>query len=101
MKKIISFIFVLGILFLVFQFGVTFFKNKHSIDYSLKVADKKISIHEEYYKDKQVDYYYLELTLDKTKFVFDIDNSFNKQKKIIKKIIKIRGVVLTTSLFTL
>jgi len=86
MKKIINFILVLGILFLVFQLGVTFFKNKHSVDYSLKVADKKISIHEEYYKDKQVDYYYLELTVDKTKFVFDTDNSFNKQKKIINDI---------------
>ena len=53
MKKIINFILVLGVLFFVFQFGVNLFKSKHSIDYSIKVDDQQISIHEEYFKDKK------------------------------------------------
>lgn len=83
MKKIFNFTLVLAILFLVFQFGITIFKSKHSVDYSIKKEDKEIAIHEEYFKDKKVDYYYFELTINKVKFVFDVNNNFNKQKKII------------------
>lgn len=86
MKKIFSFILVLAVLFLVFQFGITLFKSKHNVDYSIKILDKELAIHEEYYKDKKNDYYYLEVTFNKIKFVFDIDNTFNKQKKIIRDI---------------
>lgn len=86
MKKIVNFIIVLGILFLVFQFGVTFFKNKHSIDYELKAGKKKISIHEEYTKEKEEDYYFLSANVGNIKIVFDRKNDFNKQKKIIQDI---------------
>lgn len=86
MKKIVSFILVLAIIFFCFQFCVTLFKKEHNISYLIKVLDKNFAIHEEYYKDKDIDYYYLEITLDKAKFVFDVDNTFNKQKKIIETI---------------
>jgi len=86
MKKIISFIFVLAVIFLIFQFSINLFKNEHNISYLIKSSNKELTVHEEYYKDKKVDYYYLEVTLDKVKFVFDIDNTFNKQKKIIENI---------------
>ena len=86
MKKIISFIIVLAIMFFVFQFGVNLFKKSHNVSYSINVLDKKLVVHEEYSKDKVIDYYYFEVTLDKIKFVFDIDNIFNKQKQIIKNI---------------
>lgn len=86
MKKIVQFVLVLAILFFVFQFGINLFKNKHVIDYSLKKNNKKVYVHEEYYKDKKIDYYFFEITIGKTKFVFDINNSFNKQKEILKDI---------------
>ncbi|MBQ7136595.1 MAG: hypothetical protein IJO43_01300 [Bacilli bacterium] len=86
MKKIFNFILVLAILFFTFQIGITLLKKSHNIDYSLKISDKKVLIHEEYYKDKQSDYYYFEVTINKIKFVFDKDNTFNKQKKVIDNI---------------
>ena len=86
MKKIINFIIVLAILFLVFQFGITFFKNKHTVEYNLKVNNEEVKIHEEYYKDKESDYYFFRLNIGDDVFVFDVDNSFNKQKKVISDI---------------
>lgn len=71
---------------MVFQFGITFFKSKHTVEYSLKVDNKEIYIHEEYYKDKESDYYFFKLDIGDDDFVFDIDNKFNKQKKIISNI---------------
>lgn len=69
-----------------FQFGITLFKNKHSVDYELKVGKKKISIHEEYSKEKSEDYYFFRAQVDDMKFVFDRENDFNKQKKVIDDI---------------
>lgn len=86
MKKIINFILVLGVLFFVFQFGVNLFKSKHSIDYSIKVDDQQISIHEEYFKDKSDDYYFFRIKIGNNFFVLDVNNTFNKQKKIIDDI---------------
>lgn len=86
MKKIVNFILVLGILFLVFQFGVNFFKNSHSANYELKVGKRKISIHEEYTKEKGEDYYFFSAKIGNIKLVFDRENDFNKQKKIIQDI---------------
>lgn len=86
MKKIFGFVVVLGLLFLIFQLGVTFFKNSHSISYQIKINDKKISIDEEYIKTKNEDYYFFKLKLGNDYFVFDINNTFNKQKKIINNI---------------
>lgn len=71
---------------MVFQFGINILKKEHTIDYKIKTGDKKIDIHEEYYKNKNEDYYFFRVVLDKKEFVFDIDNLFNKQKKIIKDI---------------
>ena len=86
MKRIVKFIIVLGILFLVFQFGINMLKKEHTVDYKLKIGDKKIEVHEEYYRDKSDDYYFFRVTLDKKEFVFDINNLFNKQKKVISDI---------------
>lgn len=86
MKKIINFIVVLGILFLVFQFGINLFKTKHSVDYNLKIDNKEITIHEEYYKAKKEDYYFFKLSIGNYDFVFDTDNVFNKQKKVLSDV---------------
>lgn len=56
------------------------------MDYTLKVDNKKIDVHEEYYKDKKDDYYFFRLEVDDNTFVFDIDNSFNKQKKVLSDV---------------
>lgn len=86
MKKIVGFIITLGLIVFVFQFLITFFKNNHIVDYVLISNENKISVHEEYIKDSKVDYYYFKVNIGDNIFVFDIDNSFNKQKQIVKDI---------------
>lgn len=86
MKKIFNFVIVLGILLLIFQFGVTFFKKEHRLDYSISINSKDATVHEEYSKTKDNDYYFFKVKYDDKVFVFDIDNIFNKQKKVINDI---------------
>lgn len=86
MKKIIKFTLILGIILLVLEFSVNLFKNKHKIDYSLSIDNKTINIHEEYSKEKDSEYYYFKVNIDGREFVFDNDNDFNKQKKVINDI---------------
>ncbi len=86
MKKIFNFVIVLGILLLIFQFGVTFFKKEHKLDYYISINSKDATVHEEYSKTKDNDYYFFKVKYDDKEFVFDIDNIFNKQKKVINDI---------------
>lgn len=86
MKKIFNFVIVLGILLLIFQFGVTFFKKEHKLDYSISINSKDATVYEEYSKTKDNDYYFFKVKYDDKEFVFDIDNIFNKQKKVINDI---------------
>ena len=71
---------------LVFQFGINLFKTNHKTDYNINIDSKSANIHEEYLKDKKRDYYFFEVTYGDNKFVFDVDNIFNKQKKVISDI---------------
>lgn len=86
MKKILNFVIILGILLLVFQFGINLFKTNHKADYDINIDSKSANIHEEYLKDKKSDYYFFEVAYGDNKFVFDVDNIFNKQKKVISDI---------------
>lgn len=83
MKKIFNFVLVLGILFLAFQLGITFFKKSHKIDYQLKVNDQNIKIQEEYIKNKDDEYYLFKVEFNNNSYVFDAENKFNKQKQVI------------------
>ncbi len=86
MKKIIKFVIILLIVMLILQFGITLFKQHHSVTYKMQIDDKKAIIHEEYYHNKKDDYYLFNIAIDNKQFTFDFDNKFNKQKKVIKDI---------------
>ena len=83
MKKIFNFVIVLGILLLIFQFGVTFFKKEHKLDYSISINSKDATVHEEYSKTKDNDYYFFKVKYDDKVFVFDIDNILINKKKLL------------------
>ena len=86
MKRVIAFIIFLTFAYLVYQFGVNFIKTEHNVNYIKKIGDKEYSINEIYTKDKNVDYYYLVIRTSDKEFVFDIDNTFNKQQEIVENI---------------
>lgn len=83
MKKIFSFILVLGLLLLVFQFSITLFKDSHSITYEIMAGDKNVKIVEEYIKTKHEEYYLFNITLDNKVYIFETNNNFNKQEHVI------------------
>jgi len=86
MKKIFNFIVVLGLLFFVFQVGITLLKKSHLVNYKIEIGEKKFDVREEYIKTKEDDYYFFKVTLSNNEFFFDTDNKFNKQKNVIEEI---------------
>jgi len=86
MKKIFSFIIVLALLFFAFQIGITLFKKGHLVSYDIDFNNQKLKVTEEYIKTKNEDYYLFEITIGKKLFVFEENNNFNKQKKVINDI---------------
>lgn len=83
MKKIFGFIVVLLILILAFQLGIIELKRSHSIEYGIKINDKKFIVNEKYIKKGSNDYYLFEVNIGNNSMVFDVPNKFNKQKKVI------------------
>lgn len=83
MKRIFGFILVLGLLFFIFQFGITQFKKNHLVVYEIKIGDQDAKITEEYIKTKEDDYYLMKVDFEDNVYIFDVNNSFNKQKHII------------------
>ena len=50
MKKAISIILLVGLLYFLYQLGANFLKNEHSIEYTISTNDKKFSVIEKYNK---------------------------------------------------
>ena len=86
MKRILAFIFFLTGLYLAFQFAVNLMITGHNITYLKEIGNKEYSVNEIYTKGKNIDYYYLTIRTSDKEFVFDIDNTFNKQKNIVENI---------------
>lgn len=87
MKKAISFSFIILIFLLVYQIGINYIKDEHSVTYSIKTKDNTYLIEEDYSK-KDKDSYLIRITdKNNNKFVFDVKNKFNKQREIVKDII--------------
>ena len=87
MKRIVSFIIMLAVFYFAFQFAVNLLKTSHEITYVIEKDDQSYEINERYIKNSKEDYYLLSVLYEGKEFVFDIDNLFNKQKKIIKDIL--------------
>lgn len=87
MKRMISIVFTLGAIALLYQFLTLFIMNKHDAVYSVKTDDNSYMINEDYNKTKDYNMYYF-LIKDKknNSFVYSINKSLNRQSRIIKEI---------------
>ena len=85
MKRVISLIFLLICLLLILEFGTSFFKTEHKLEYQVNSLNTTFTIKEEYQKSKN-NTYYLEITKDNYTFIYTVDNIFNKQKEIVDNI---------------
>lgn len=83
MKRAFLISVLLLLLLIIYQSIVTYFSNEHQINYSLNVNQKDFEINETFKKD----YYLIKVKFEDKTIIFDLDNSFKKQKKIIHKII--------------
>ena len=84
-KKTLSFSLIIILLLLVYQFLITMFKNNHYVTYSISNGDL-FNIDEKYIKSGKQDYYLIKVNNNDKKFVFKIDNTFNKQKNIVEDV---------------
>ena len=87
MKKMVSVICILGVLYLVYQFFVLFLINGHSAEYSVKTNDDSYMIDEHYKKTGDFNMYSMKITdKDKNVFVSNYNIGNNRQSQIIKDI---------------
>ena len=85
MKKFISFLLLLIVLFIGIELLITFLTKEYVVKYNIINNYKKFEIEEKYYK-KNGDTYDILIKMGDNKFLYTIINTFNKQKKIISKI---------------
>ena len=85
MKRIFTFMFLLAILAIIYQFGVTFLKSGHDITYDLVSENIKFKVREIYDKKKS-GYYTLVMENSDYSFIYEVKDNFNKRKKIIQDI---------------
>lgn len=94
MKKTIKYILIVLLLLLTAYFLANKFKTHHTVKYKIKEKNN-IQILETYHKDKISEYYLLEIKQQDKTFVFDINNHFNKKKKIIKDVVTFKKEDIT------
>lgn len=82
MKKIIKLVISIFILILFFELIAFIFKTHHEITYDIKEKNETYKVNE-IYKNKK---YYIKIENKTYKYSFEINNTFHKRKKIIKKI---------------
>ena len=85
LRRTISFTMILSAIFFIYQFAVNYLKSGHFISYTIETSSI-FSIDEKYTKNKNDDYYLINVNVDDKSFIFDIDNYFNKQRKIVKDV---------------
>lgn len=85
MKRIFTFMFLLAILAIIYQFGITFLKSGHDITYDLVSSDVTFKVREIYDKKKN-GYYTLILENKDYNFIYEVKDTFNKRKKIIQEV---------------
>lgn len=85
MKKTISILITLIILFLITEWGITFFKKGHEVTYKVYQEDTIFEITEIYQKENG-NIYDIKIKVEDAEFQYIIKNNYNKQKKIIKNI---------------
>lgn len=82
-KKIITFSLLLLFLTLLLEFGINYFKTSHHVEYDIS----GYTVEEDYIKKYGKDYYLIKVSKDGKEYIFNAQNEFNKNEKIIKEII--------------
>ena len=77
-KKAISFTLVLTLIFFAYQFSVNFLKSEHSVTYYID-SSEHYRIDEDYVKSGGDDYYLIRVSSNDKSYIFDVENTFNKQ----------------------
>lgn len=85
MKKVISILILMLLIFFIFQWGFVFFKKGHEISYQVSVDNTIFKIEETYHKEKE-DAYDILIENGEDRYSYFLSNQYNKQKKIIVKI---------------
>lgn len=85
MKKVVSVLVVLILLFFASQWALTYFKKGHEVDYQVSYNDKIFDIHEKYSKELDNKYDII-IKNGKDIYYYVLPNNYNKQKKIIKSL---------------
>lgn len=83
MKKAISILILLILLFFAGQWALTYFKKGHEVDYQVSYNDKIFDVHEKYSKELDNKYDII-IKNDKEIYYYVLPDTYNKQKKIIK-----------------
>ena len=88
MRKAISFTLIIFIFFLVYQVGINYLKRDHSIEYDIETETGELYLVNEDYSYEDNDTYTIRLKdSSNNSFVFDVKNSFNKQREIVKEVL--------------
>ena len=82
-KKIITFGLLLLFLTLLLEFSINYFKTSHHVEYDIS----GYMVEEDYIKKSGKDYYLIKASKDGKEYIFNAQNEFNKNEKIIKEII--------------
>lgn len=82
-KKIITFSLLLLFLTLLLEFSINYFKTSHHVEYDIS----GYMVEEDYIKKSGKDYYLIKASKDGKEYIFNAQNEFNKNEKIIKEII--------------
>ena len=85
-KKTISFSIIILIVILLYQIGINFLKQSHSIKYTVG-NEVLYHIDEDFDNSNDGSYYLFRVTKEDNKqFIFEYPNRFNKQKKIVSEV---------------
>ncbi len=88
MKKVIILVFMLGVLSLVYQYGVTYFISEKDSEYVINTSGINFVVKESFKKRTNKNLYQFEIENSNTKDVYNylIDKDFNSQNVLIKDI---------------
>lgn len=86
MKKIITFITVLLLLFIGLKIWYRFFGDGHNYTYTIDSGDISFEVNEQFSNDSDNSYYYFEFTINDDKFYYQTFNNFRNKSKIVEEI---------------
>ena len=88
MRKYVSLVFALFILYLLVQLGFNYLGNGHSIEYTLKDGDTNLMVSEVYRKNSKVDpdMYAFTIKVDDVSFATSTTRHFNSAQEVIEDI---------------